>query len=40
MGPRVVVRLGLSRSFSHAGGNSGRCWLMADGFFSAVDPQP
>jgi hypothetical protein len=41
MGPTVAVRLGLSRPFE---GNAGRapssCWLMADGFFSAADPQP
>jgi hypothetical protein len=38
MGTRVVVRLGLSRSFP-ANGQPGRCWLMADGFFSPDDPQ-
>jgi hypothetical protein len=38
MGPRVVVRLGLSRAFA-AEGQPGRCWLMANGFFSADDPQ-
>jgi hypothetical protein len=41
LGPTVAVRLGLSRPFE---GNAGRapaaCWLMADGFFSAADPQP
>jgi hypothetical protein len=41
MGATVAVRLGLSRSFQ---GNPGRapaaCWLMADGFFSATDPEP
>lgn len=41
MGAMVAVRLGLSRAFQ---GNPGRapavCWLMADGFFSATDPQP
>jgi hypothetical protein len=40
MGERIIVRLGLSRSFQSAGGRPGRCWLMADGFFSATDPQP
>jgi len=39
MGPQVVVRLGLSRSFTAAQGQPGRCWLMADGFFSLNDPQ-
>jgi hypothetical protein len=39
MGARVVVRLGLSRSFPAANGQPGRCWLMADGFFSPDDPQ-
>jgi hypothetical protein len=33
-GPRIVVRLGVSREFQ------GCCWLMADGFFSLDDPQP
>jgi hypothetical protein len=41
MGATVAVRLGLSRPYQ---GNIGRapaaCWLMADGFFSATDPQP
>jgi hypothetical protein len=40
MGRRVIVRIGLSRSFSPANGQPDRCWLMADGFFSADDPQP
>jgi hypothetical protein len=39
MGHQVVVRLGLSRSFPTARGAPGRCWLMADGFFSLDDPQ-
>jgi hypothetical protein len=39
MGAHVVVRLGLSRSFPAANGQPGRCWLMADGFFSPDDPQ-
>jgi hypothetical protein len=39
MGHEVVVRLGLSRSFATANGQPGRCWLMADGFFSLDDPQ-
>jgi hypothetical protein len=39
MGERVVVRLGLSRSFHASGEKPGRCWLMADGFFSLDDPQ-
>jgi hypothetical protein len=41
MGNPVVVRLGLSRPFldgKHS--EAGRCWLMADGFFSLSDPQP
>jgi hypothetical protein len=40
MGEQIVVRLGLSRAY--AGGTDLRpvCWLMADGFFSLVDPQP
>jgi hypothetical protein len=40
MGPTVVVRLGLSRSFASVEGRPGKCWLMADGFFSMDDPQP
>lgn len=39
MGPRLVVRLGLSRAYAAAEGQPGRCWLMANGFFSADDPQ-
>jgi hypothetical protein len=39
MGERVYVRLGLSRAFPSAAGQPGRCWLMADGFFSCDDPQ-
>jgi hypothetical protein len=39
MGHQVLVRLGLSRSFPAAAGQPGRCWLMADGFFSLDDPQ-
>jgi hypothetical protein len=39
MGEHVYVRLGLSRSFPSATGQPGRCWLMADGFFSLDDPQ-
>lgn len=39
MGPRVVVRLGLSRAFAAAEGQPGRCWVMANGFFAADDPQ-
>ena len=40
MGDPVVVRLGLSRPFlegKHT--EAGRCWVMADGFFSLSDPQ-
>lgn len=40
MGATVVVRLGLSRSFVSTTGQPGKCWLMADGFFSLEDPQP
>jgi hypothetical protein len=41
MGPRVAVRLGLSRAFQGtANRSSGLCYLMADGFFSLADPQP
>jgi hypothetical protein len=41
MGERVAVRLGLSRPFApREDGGAGFCWLMADGFFSLVDPQP
>jgi hypothetical protein len=41
MGQKVLVRLGLSRPFQatpHRG--QGKCWLMADGFFSLENPQP
>jgi hypothetical protein len=41
MGETVIVRLGVSRPYAFEG--SSRlpvCWLMADGFFSAQDPQP
>src|SRR5262249_55770624 len=40
MGEQVVVRLGLSRAFQSTAGQEAFCWLMADGFFSLVDPQP
>ena len=41
MGESVVVRLGVSRPYVHAGSSSlPVCWLMADGFFSLSDPQP
>jgi hypothetical protein len=43
MGETVAVRLGLTRAFSPVEGQPGqpgRCWLMADGFFSYDDPQP
>jgi hypothetical protein len=41
MGEHVAVRLGLSRGFDVSGSaGPGRCWLMADGFFSIIDPQP
>jgi hypothetical protein len=40
MGPRVAVRLGLSRGFQSADSSNALCWLMADGFFSLEDPQP
>jgi hypothetical protein len=41
MGRQVVVRLGLSRAFpSTPVRGPGVCWLMADGFFSFIDPQP
>jgi hypothetical protein len=39
LGESVAVRLGLSRPFAGARGQPGRCWLMADGFFSMDDPQ-
>jgi hypothetical protein len=40
MGESVAVRLGLSRAFP-GGAAPGEpvCWLMADGFFSLIDPQ-
>ena len=41
MGERVAVRLGLSRRFQATPTRGpGACWLMADGFFSLIDPQP
>jgi hypothetical protein len=41
MGDLVVVRLGLSRAYAASeGAGAGQCWLMADGFFSLLDPQP
>jgi hypothetical protein len=40
MGEQIAVRLGLSRSFSTRPDQPGICWLMADGFFSLMDPQP
>jgi hypothetical protein len=40
MGDRVAIRLGLSRPFHANDSGPGACWLMADGFFSLVDPQP
>jgi hypothetical protein len=46
MGGSVALRLGLSRGFDPAGKDAprepeaDRCWLMADGFFSLVNPQP
>jgi hypothetical protein len=41
MGPRVAVRLGVSRAFPTAeAAKAAACWLMADGFFSLDDPQP
>jgi hypothetical protein len=39
MGESVVARLGLSRAFACGNGQPGRCWLMADGFFSPDDPR-
>jgi hypothetical protein len=41
MGERIAVRVGLTRPFAPAGGQSAPavCWLMADGFFSLSDPQ-
>ncbi len=38
MGDVAAGRLGLSRPYV-ANGQPGRCWLMADGFFSLDDPQ-
>jgi hypothetical protein len=40
MGEQLAVRLGLSRSFQGYLDQPGMCWLMADGFFSLLDPQP
>ena len=40
MGEQIAVRLGLSRPFAGGGDGCPRCWLMADGFFSLLDPQP
>jgi hypothetical protein len=41
MGPKVAVRLGLSRPFDGLRSKGPNlCWLMADGFFSLMDPQP
>jgi hypothetical protein len=41
LGERVAVRVGLSRPFQgHGEAGPGACWLMADGFFSASDPEP
>jgi hypothetical protein len=41
MGDQVIVRLGLSRAHAVSEGTGvGQCWLMADGFFSLLDPQP
>jgi hypothetical protein len=40
MGKQVAVRLGLSRPFAGQANQPGVCWVMADGFFSVVDPQP
>lgn len=39
MGEQVAVRIGLSRAFPARDGEQGVCWLMADGFFSASEPQ-
>ena len=39
MGDWIAVRVGLSRPYAPAGGESA-CWLMADGFFSYSDPAP
>ncbi len=40
MGEQVAVRLGLSRPFAGQVNQPSVCWVMADGFFSMVDPQP
>jgi hypothetical protein len=41
MGESIAVRLGLSRPFQWGDAEKPAvCWLMADGFFSASDPQP
>ena len=40
MGQRVAVRVGLSRPFQSDAKQPAMCWLMADGFFSASNPQP
>jgi hypothetical protein len=40
MGQQVAVRLGLSRPFAGPPNQPGVCWVMADGFFSVLDPQP
>jgi hypothetical protein len=40
MGDQVAVRIGLSRAYSATGQEEDAvCWLMADGFFSAINPQ-
>jgi hypothetical protein len=40
MGDPLAVRLGLSRPFAvDPAHGPGSCWLMADGFFSFLDPQ-
>ena len=40
MGEEIAVRLGLSRSFPSQAEQPGMCWVMADGFFSLLEPQP
>lgn len=40
MGEQVAVRLGLSRPFQSRSDQPSMCWVMADGFFSLLDPQP
>jgi hypothetical protein len=40
MGPEVFVRLGLSRPFQGTPLAQAVCWMMADSFFSAREPQP